>query len=132
MRRGQRSSGMLAGLVVLALAAACAAPDKPSASPTEAPGGSVTPGSPPTASAVPATPNPSAAASAPPSTAPHLGLEPVASGFRSPLDIAWRPDDPTTIFVAEQGGQIRIYRDRKVVGTPFLDIGGLVTAGGEQ
>ena len=132
MRRGQRSSGILAGLVVLALAAACAAPDRPSAGPAEAPGGSVAPASPPIASAVPATPNPSAAASVPPSAAPHLGLEPVASGLRSPLDIAWRPDDPTTIFVAEQGGQVRIFRDGKVVGTPFLDIGGLVTAGGEQ
>jgi glucose/arabinose dehydrogenase len=132
MRRGHRSSGFLAGLVALALAAACAAPDRPSASVREPPGGSLPPASAPTTSAVPATSNPSASVSEPPGAAPQLGLEPVASGLQSPLDIAWRPDDPASIFVAEQGGQIRIVRDGAVVATPFLDIGGLVTAGGEQ
>jgi glucose/arabinose dehydrogenase len=131
MHRGQRSSGILAGLLALALAAACAAPHRPSASPSEPPGGSRTPAL-PTASAALATPNPSTSPSEAPGAAPRLGLETVASGLRSPLDIAWRPDDPASIFVVEQGGQVRIVRDGTVVETPFLDIGGLVTAGGEQ
>ncbi len=132
MHRGRRSSGILAGLVALAVAASCAAPDRPSATPSEPTSGSPAPASLPTASAVLATPNQSGSVSEPPGAAPKLGLESVASGLRSPLDIAWRPDDQATIFVAEQGGQVRIVRDGAVVRTPFLDIGGLVTAGGEQ
>jgi glucose/arabinose dehydrogenase len=131
MRRGQHSSGILAGLVGLALVAACAAPDRPVSTPSQPLGASTAPASLPTSPA-PATPNPSTSASEPPGAAPHLGLENVVSGLQSPLDIAWRPDDPATIFVAEQGGQVRIVREGKVVGTPFLDIRGLVTAAGEQ
>lgn len=45
------------------------------------------------------------------------------------------PDDPR-LFVIEQGGAIRIYKDEALVDTPFLDIsgdqGGPVIAGGEQ
>jgi glucose/arabinose dehydrogenase len=132
MRRGQRSSVILAGLVALALAAACAAPDRSSVTPSEPTTGSPTPASSPTASALPATPNPSASVAEPSGAAPKLGLETVVSGLRSPLDVAWRPDDPASIFVVEQGGQVRIVRDGAVVDVPFLDIGGLVTAGGEQ
>jgi len=132
MRRGQHSSGILAGLVGLVLVAACAAPDRPVATPSQPLGASTAPASVPTTSVGPATPNPSSSTSEPPGAAPHLGLETVVSGLQSPLDIAWRPDDPATVFVVEQGGQVRIVREGKVVGTPFLDIRGLVTAGGEQ
>jgi glucose/arabinose dehydrogenase len=56
----------------------------------------------------------------------------VVGGLSAPLDIAWRPDDPDTLFVAEQGGRVRIVRNGALVETPLLDIGGMVTAGGEQ
>jgi glucose/arabinose dehydrogenase len=49
-----------------------------------------------------------------------------------PVDIAWRPDDPSTLFVVEQVGRVRIIRDDQLVQRPFLDITGLVRAGGEQ
>ncbi len=48
------------------------------------------------------------------------------------MDIAWRADDPDSLFVVDQGGRIRIVRDGALVETPFLDIAGIVTAGGEQ
>ena len=39
---------------------------------------------------------------------------------------------PTTLFVVEQVGRIRIVRDGRLVERPFLDVSDLVRAGGEQ
>ena len=81
-------------------------------------------------------------ASAPPTTAPSAGtasgepprieLEPIVEGLSDPVDVAWRPDDPETLFVVEQVGRVRIVRDGQLVERPFLDITGLVRAGGES
>ena len=65
----------------------------------------------------------------PPTT--QLQLELVATGLNAPVYLTAPPDD-SRLFVVEQGGRIRIIEDGQVRGTPFLDIGGLVTAGGEQ
>jgi glucose/arabinose dehydrogenase len=75
--------------------------------------------------------------SAEPSGSPAAGPAPfdlavVASGLDGPLDIAWAPGRPDDLFVVEQVGRIRLVRDGAVVEQPFLDIAGLVTAGGEQ
>ena len=61
-----------------------------------------------------------------------LAIEPYVDGLESPLDIAWRPDDPSTLFIVEQSGRIRIVRDGKLLERPFLDIRPLVQSGGEQ
>jgi glucose/arabinose dehydrogenase len=124
MHRPRRSSGLLAAALAVAVVGGCAAPVQPSASvtPTEAPSSS-----PPSPSAAPPS-----AISSPDLEAPALALESVAGGLRQPVDIAWRADDPTSLFVVEQGGRIRIVRDGKLLDTPLLDIGGIVTAGGEQ
>ena len=61
-----------------------------------------------------------------------LALEPVVDGLTSPLDVTWRPSAPGDLYVVEQEGRIRIVRDGTLVADPFLDIAGLVTAGGEQ
>jgi glucose/arabinose dehydrogenase len=53
-------------------------------------------------------------------------------GLDDPLDIAWRPDDPDALFVAEQVGRIRVVREGQLVEEPLLDIAGIVNAGGEQ
>ena len=63
---------------------------------------------------------------------PQLTLDPVVDGLAGPLDIAWRPNDPATLFVAEQVGRIRIVRGGALSEAPFLDISPLVKAGGEQ
>ncbi len=57
----------------------------------------------------------------------------VAAGFVSPVDIVNAGDGSGRLFVAEQGGTIRIIAANGVVAsTPFLDISGRVVAGGEQ
>jgi glucose/arabinose dehydrogenase len=127
LRSSARLARVLAVMLPLALAAGCAGPVRPTgnASPSAAPGTA------PPASAA-ASQTPPAASSSPVGQAPALRLEPVVDGFREPVDIAWRADDPSSLFVVEQGGRIRIVRDGAILETPFLDIAGIVTAGGEQ
>jgi glucose/arabinose dehydrogenase len=61
-----------------------------------------------------------------------LTLEPFVSGLTAPLAIANAGDGSGRLFIAEQGGQIRIVRDGKLEPTPFLDIGAEITSGGER
>jgi glucose/arabinose dehydrogenase len=63
---------------------------------------------------------------------PMLALEQVVDGLDGPLDVAFRPGDPATLFVVEQGGQVRLIRDGSLVPDAFLDIADAVRAGGEQ
>ena len=80
-----------------------------------------------------AAPSPAASPSGPTGdVAPRLTLEPTVESLADPVDVAWRPDDPSTIFVVEQVGRIRIVRDGQLVERPFLDISGMIRAGGEQ
>lgn len=56
-----------------------------------------------------------------------------ASGLNAPLFAASPPNDAVRLFVVEQGGAIRILdRATGALISTFLDISGLVTAGGEQ
>jgi glucose/arabinose dehydrogenase len=117
---------IVAGLLVAMVLAGCvesADPPRPSVQPSAAP-------SPTPASSDAATPAPTDAA--PSGTPPQLTIEPVVDGFRDPVDLAYRPEDPSTLFVVEQVGRIRIVRDGRLVERPFLDISGLVRAGGES
>lgn len=67
-----------------------------------------------------------------PPPAATISLSQVAEGFTSPVAISHAGDGSGRLFVAEQGGVIRIVRNGVVASQPFLDISGLVTAGGEQ
>jgi glucose/arabinose dehydrogenase len=130
MHHWRRTTRLLAAFVVLAIAGGCGAPVesvRPSVS--GSPSGAPTP-----TPSVPATASPAESSASPGSVgqAPALLLEPVVDGLRDPVDVAWRADDPSSLFVVEQGGRIRIVRDGALVDTPYLDIGGIVTAGGEQ
>jgi glucose/arabinose dehydrogenase len=53
-------------------------------------------------------------------------------GFDAPLYVTAPPGDTHRIFVVEQRGSVRVVRDGRTLGTPFLDIRGLVVSGGEQ
>ena len=64
--------------------------------------------------------------------APALAITSVLDGLDSPLDIAYRPNEPTSLFVVEQRGRIRLVRDDALLQRPFLDISDLVLAGGER
>jgi glucose/arabinose dehydrogenase len=55
----------------------------------------------------------------------------VASGFASPVDVASAPGDPSTLYVVEQQGTIKMVKNGQAAGT-FLDIRSRVRSGGEQ
>src|SRR5205823_9491078 len=55
----------------------------------------------------------------------------VASGFDAPVYVTSAPGDPTTLYVVEQPGTIKIVRNGSTAGT-FLDIRSRVKSGGEQ
>jgi hypothetical protein len=56
----------------------------------------------------------------------------VASGLRNPLDLQAAPGDRERLYVVEQGGTIRVIRDGQLQGTPFLDVSGRISSGGER
>jgi hypothetical protein len=55
---------------------------------------------------------------------------PYASGFESPVCVTSAPGDPTTLYVVEQPGVIKIVRNGAAVGT-FLDLRSRIKSGGE-
>lgn len=57
-----------------------------------------------------------------PASPPSISLQPLASGFSSPLDLEQPPDNSGRLFVVEQGGLIRIVQNGAVLPQPFLDI----------
>ena len=61
---------------------------------------------------------------------PSVTLQPVASGFSSPVGIANAGDG--RLFVVEQAGTIRVFDGTRTLPTPFLDIRSIVRSGGEQ
>src|SRR5687768_3221781 len=91
----------LLSALTIALVAGCAAPAEPSRPASDVATSAPSPTTAPSVSVAPASgsPEPPGAIGEP----PRLGLEPVVDGLESPLDIAWRADDPSTLFVVEQG-----------------------------
>ncbi len=68
-----------------------------------------------------------------PSPAPaSISLTLVAGGFVNPVSITHAGDGSGRLFIAQRGGLIRILNGGVINPAPFLDISGLVTAGGEQ
>jgi glucose/arabinose dehydrogenase len=62
--------------------------------------------------------------------AAKLAIVPVLRGFEQPVLLTWAPGEPGARYVVEQGGRvIRLAGGRRTV---FLDVSGLITAGGEQ
>lgn len=114
-------------VVAIALAAVACSPgpsETPSASPPASPTASPSSAA-PSASLVPSD-------DAPGDGPPRLSLEPIVESMADPVDVAWRPGDPSTLFVVEQVGRVRIVRDGELVDRAFLDISGMIRAGGEQ
>ena len=52
--------------------------------------------------------------------------------FDNPLYVTSPPGDRRRVFVVEQGGRIQLLLNGRRTGSPFLDISGLLTSGGEQ
>jgi glucose/arabinose dehydrogenase len=74
-------------------------------------------------------------ASAAPSQAddlPALTFGTPIRGFSSPIGIGHAGDGSNRIFVVEQGGRVRVVKSGVLQPTPFLDIAGRISAGGER
>jgi glucose/arabinose dehydrogenase len=52
--------------------------------------------------------------------------------FDAPVYVTSPPGDNRRLLVVEQGGKVRIVRDGKTLGTPFLDVSDKIVSGGEQ
>jgi glucose/arabinose dehydrogenase len=61
-----------------------------------------------------------------------VGFDQVVAGLDNPLAIVNAGDGSGRLFVAQQGGQIRIVRNGTLVAQPFLDIADRITSGGEH
>ena len=62
---------------------------------------------------------------------PGVGLKQIGS-FESPVYVTGAPGFPKLLFVVEQGGTVRVLRDGRELARPFLDIGDLISSGGER
>lgn len=56
----------------------------------------------------------------------------MADGLQAPLYVTAAPGAPGVLYVVEQGGLVRVVRSGVIRSQPFLDVRGLVRAGGEQ
>ena len=61
-----------------------------------------------------------------------LGISLVKSGFVDPVLVTNAGDGSGRLFVVEQAGRIRIIDGGTVLATPFLDLRGSITSGGER
>lgn len=90
----------------------------------------------PLALALAACGTPPAEANTPPATtpapAPEVRLEPVVSGLTPLTSVVNAGDGSGRLFITEKNGQVRVLEDGGVLSTPFLDLTGVVSGGGEQ
>ncbi|MGH7528765.1 MAG: PQQ-dependent sugar dehydrogenase [Gemmatimonadales bacterium] len=68
----------------------------------------------------------------PPPPPPPVSLELISADLTDPVYATAPPGDPTRLFVVEQGGRIRIFRNDTLLPGAFLDLQGRITSGGEQ
>jgi glucose/arabinose dehydrogenase len=61
---------------------------------------------------------------------PRIDLNLLVGGLSAPVDIAATNDN--RLFIAEQGGTVRIVRNGALLPAPFLNIGPVLTSGGER
>jgi glucose/arabinose dehydrogenase len=61
-----------------------------------------------------------------------LGLTLVKSGFDHPVLVTNAHDGTKRLFVVEQAGAIKVITNNTVLSTPFLDLRGAITSGGER
>lgn len=61
-----------------------------------------------------------------------IELEPIITGLNKPVAITQAGDGSGRLFITLLGGQILIFDGQQVLAQPFLDIGSLITGGGER
>jgi glucose/arabinose dehydrogenase len=62
----------------------------------------------------------------------RVTLEPVVEGLDRPIFVTGAGDGSGRLFVAEQGGRIRVAREGELLPEPFVDLSDRVQAGGER
>jgi uncharacterized protein (TIGR03437 family) len=67
-----------------------------------------------------------------PALTQEILLTRIASGVPQPSDIQHAGDGSGRLFVVQQSGRIRIWRNGALVDRPFLDIASRITSGGER
>lgn len=60
------------------------------------------------------------------SAQPNISFVKIAGGLAQPLEIKNAGDGSGRLFVAEQGGKIKIYKNNKIQQKPFLDLSALM------
>jgi glucose/arabinose dehydrogenase len=61
-----------------------------------------------------------------------ISLTEIAGNLIRPIAVTNADDNSGRLFITQQGGQLLIYDGTQVLGTPFLDISGLVSCCGER
>ena len=67
-----------------------------------------------------------------PAVAASIMFTALPGNLSSPVHVTNAHDGSNRLFVVEQTGTIRIYKDGALLATPFLDVSGLISPGGEQ
>jgi len=67
-----------------------------------------------------------------PAALPAVALRQVATGLGSPVQVTHAGDRSGRLFIVEQGGRIRVFKDGRLLPRPYLDITSKVTSGGEM
>ena len=67
-------------------------------------------------------------------TSTSLTLQTITTNLTSPVFMTAAPNDNTRLFIVEQGGRIRIFDmiSASLRPTPFLNLSGLISTGGER
>jgi glucose/arabinose dehydrogenase len=62
----------------------------------------------------------------------QLHTVPYVSGLSHPVEFVQDPTSPSIQFVVEQAGRIRVIQNGMLLPTPFLDVSGAISSGGER
>ncbi|MDW8351073.1 MAG: PQQ-dependent sugar dehydrogenase [Anaerolineae bacterium] len=111
-----------AALVLQACAAGSAPPSAPTAVVATAPTmpTALPPTAPPTATGSPAATTEAAPTAAPPDLQPALQM--IADGLVKPTYLTHSGDGSGLLYITEQPGRVRVWRDGELLPTPFLDL----------
>src|SRR6059036_1313488 len=64
--------------------------------------------------------------------APTIDLQLVANNLTNVTVIAQAGDGSGRLFIVQQNGLIKVFNGTNILATPFLNIGSLLTSGGEE